>query len=209
MLATTINTYKMNDKIIIENLKPILTSYQFRELSATEEKNIQKLISHFDSLNNYSSVILSDSVEIKKYQNISFLVLLSIKITYKEIRTPQNERSFLEYELIGFTILHKDYGRILIRPETIVDKISDLFVHTDLDFDFDKDFSKKYYLAANDEKRARKNISANFLETIRHYNGLEIELDGNILMVRLRKPFSQETGEIIANFLTEINNGYN
>jgi len=199
----------MSDRIIIENLKPILTNCQLRELNANEEEHLQKLISRFDSLIDYSQVVLYDSAEIKKNQNTSFLALLSLTFKYKGVRSPQVESSLSEYEIIGLAKLKKDYGRVLIRPETTMDKISDLFVHTDIDFDFDKEFSRKYYLAANDEVKLRKNITAGFLETVKHYSGLEIEIDGNVLTARLRKPFSPEGGKTIANFITEINDGRN
>ena len=199
----------MNDSIIIDNLRTIMTNCQFRELNESEEENIKKIISRFNSLNNYSLIVLSDVVEVKKNQHTSFLSLLSITYSYKDVKSPQNERGFSEYELIGIAILEKDYGRVLIRPETIADKIKDLFLYTDIDFDFDEVFSKKYYVSANDETKLRNCISKSFLETVRCFSGLEIELDGNILMIRLRKQFTQENGEIITNFITAINDGCN
>ena len=146
---------------------------------------------------------------VTKNQQLSFLLLLSMTFVYKSTKSPQNETRFSEYELIGIATLKKDYGRVLIRPETIEDKINNLFLSTDIDFDFNKGFSKKYYVVANDETKVRKCISNSFLETVRGFSGLEIELDGNILMVRLKKQFTQENGEIITNFLTAINDGYN
>jgi len=97
----------------------------------------------------------------------------------------------------------------LIKPETIEDKINDLFSHVDIDFDFDKEFSKKYYVIVNNESLFRNNISTQFIETIRDVNGLEIEMNDNILIVRLRKQYTAENGEIIAKFITGINNGRN
>lgn len=84
-----------------------------------------------------------------------------------------------------------------------------MFLSIDIDFDYDKDFSKKYFVVSNDESKIRNNISRSFLETVKRYNGLEIELDSNILLVRLRKPFTPENGKIITNFITAINDGYN
>ena len=199
----------MNDSIIIDQLNSILANCQFRELSEPEVANIENIILHFDSLSNYSQVILSEAIEIKKNQQLSFLLLLSMTFVYKSTKSPQIETRFSEYELIGIATLKKDYGRVLIRPETIEDKINNLFLSTDIDFDFNKGFSKKYYVVANDEIKVRKCISNSFLETVRGFSGLEIEIDGNILMARLKKQFTQENGEIITNFLTAINDGYN
>ena len=56
----------MNDSIIIDELNSILANCQFRELSEPEVANIESIILHFDSLSNYSQVILSEAIEIKK-----------------------------------------------------------------------------------------------------------------------------------------------
>jgi hypothetical protein len=199
----------MKDSIIIGKLNSFLNNCQLRELNEPEVANIENIILQFDSLSNYSQVVLSEAIELKKNQQISFLLLLSITFSYKSTKSPQNETRFSEYELIGIAKLKKDYGRVLIRPETIEDKINNMFLSTDIDFEYNKSFNKKYYVVANDETKARKCISNSFLEIVRGFGGLEIELDGNILLVRLRKQFTQENGEIIANFLTAINDGYN
>jgi len=63
--------------------------------------------------------------------------------------------------------------------------------------------------SANNESLFRNNISTQFIKTIRDVNGLEIEMNDNILIVRLRKQFTPENGEIIAKFISGINNGRN
>jgi hypothetical protein len=199
----------MNSSIIIETLKSILTNCQYKELDEPEIENIESILLRFDSLNDYTKVVLSEAIEIKKHQQISFLLLLSMTFSYKSTKSPQNETRFSEYELIGIATLKKDYGRVLIRPETFEDKIKNLFLVTDIDFDFNEDFSKKYYVVANDETKVRNCTSNSFLEAVQAFDDLEIELDGNILMVRLRKQFTRENGEVISNFMTAINDGYN
>ena len=87
--------------------------------------------------------------------------------------------------------------------------MNDIFEHIDIDFDFDKKFSKKYCVEADNEDKLRNTISKQFIETIREINGLEIEIDKNILIVRLRKQFTPENGEVITKFITAINNGRN
>lgn len=196
-------------EILLDSLKSVVANCQFRELNDSELEQIETILSHFDSLNNYSQVVLSEAIEIQKNQKSSFLLLFSLTFIYKSAKYPQNESQFSEYELIGIAILKKDYGRVLIRPETFTDKIQNLFVSTDIDFDDNMDFSRKYYVVANDETKVRRCISNSFLETVQGFNDLEIELDGNILMVRLRKQFTPENGAIITNFITAINDGYN
>jgi len=199
----------MNDTIIIDHLETKFKDCVLRKLIEKEEDNIIRIISRFESLGYYSLALLSEAVEIKKNENTSYLLLLNLQTTIKGVKIPQNETIISEYEIIGLALLNKNYGKVLIRPETIEDKINDLFSHIDIDFDFDKEFSKKYCVLANNESLLRMNISKQFIETINENNDLEIEIDDNILIVRLRKQFTPENGEIIAKFITGINNGRN
>ena len=208
MLAALINK-KMENNLVIDSLTAKLKDCSLKKLSASEEENIVNVISRFNSLVNYSLVLLTEAVEISKNGNVSYLLLLNLNTTFKGVKVPQSESRISEYELIGVAVLKKNYEQVLIRPETIEDKLNDLFAHTDIDFDFDKQFSKKYCVEATNEELLRMNISAHFLEAIREVDGLEIEIDGKILIARLRKPFTPENGELIAKFITEINNGRN
>jgi len=195
--------------IVIESLKTKFENCILKRLTESEEEMIINNLSSFDSFENYSLAVLSEAVEIIKNGNSSYLLLLNLQTTIKGTRIPQNESTISDYELIGLAVLKKKYGRVLIKPETLEDKINDLFSHVDIDFDFDKEFSKKYYVIATNESLFRNSISTQFIETIRDVKGLEIEINDNILIVRLRKQFTPENGEIIATFLTGINNGHN
>jgi hypothetical protein len=199
----------MDDNLVIDSVETKLKNCSLRKLRESEEENIVNIISGFNSVVNYSLVLLSEAVEIKKNEITSYLLLLNLNSTIKGTKLPQSETIISEYELIGVAVLRKNYGQVSIRPETIEDKLNDLFTHTDIDFDFDKEFSKKYYVNATNEALFRMNISAHFLETIRQIDGLEIEIDGKTLIARLRKQFTPENAEIIAKLITELNNGRN
>jgi hypothetical protein len=199
----------MDDNLVIDSVETKLKNCSLRKLRESEEENIINIISGFNSVVNYSLVLLSEAVEIKKNEITSYLLLLNLNSTIKGTKLPQSETIISEYELIGVAVLRKNYGQVSIRPETIEDKLNDLFTHTDIDFDFDKEFSKKYYVNATNEALFRMNISAHFLETIRQIDGLEIEIDGKTLIARLRKQFTPENAEIIAKLITELNNGRN
>jgi hypothetical protein len=63
----------MNNKIIIDNLKPIFSNFQFRELNEDEKENFLKVVSLFETIGNYSMVILSEAVEVIGNKNVAFL----------------------------------------------------------------------------------------------------------------------------------------
>jgi hypothetical protein len=196
-------------RIILDNLRPLLPEYQLKAATDSEETQVSDYLLLFESMTSYPMVVLAETVALANQHQKSFLCLLSLSYSIKSRRSPQSEQSFSEYEIFGIAELRKDYGQVLIRPETISDKISDVFIHTDVDFDLDEEFSRKYYVDASDEDKLRLRITPAFLRTYRNFNGIEAEISGNILMARLRKQFTVENGLFIAKFLAEINDGEN
>lgn len=201
----------MDSKVIINNLSHLLKNCRLIEIANPDEKGIKNIISGFETLRPYKLVFISEVVELVKDGRKSFLILLDITYTYKDHKIPVHERSFVETEMIGITHLKKDYGSVLIRPETISDKISELFNRKEIDFDANKKFSSKFYMQAINEEMTRKAVSHNFLKTFTDtdFESLEVEINGKVLLARLRQPFSNENGKLIGDFIAEINNGEN
>jgi hypothetical protein len=174
-----------------------------------EEAMVQNHLSSFDSYQEYTMIVISETVKLVKNHNQYFLSLLNMNYSFKGGKTPQNSQEECVYEVIGLTELRKDYGRVLIRPETIADKIAEIFEHVELDFNTDKEFSRKYYVLSNNESKFRMQVTTPFLNCIAKFDNLEIEINGTILIVRTRKPFSYEITKLIADFISEINDGLN
>jgi len=194
---------------IIQHLQSALPEIHFQAVTNTEEEHVRELLSRFVCFETYTPAFLTEVIGVEHDQNCSFLCLLSLNFTFKAHKIPQNEWYITEQEIIGIAVLQKDYGRVLIRPETINDKISELFEKTEIDFDNDLAFSSRYYMLAEKESQCRKCVSAEFRKTVRGFDGLEIEIDGRILIARFRKPYTVEIGIAITRFITAINNGRN
>ena len=175
-------------------------------ISEQEEAKVHKMLSGFECFESYTPAFLTDVVKIKDSFDL-YLCLLSLNFEFKGRKTPQNITTTTEQELIGLAVLHKKYGHVYIRPETLGDKLQELFVKNEIDFEADKEFSRKYYVVADNEMRCRMNLSAGFLSIVKAYNGLEIEINDTILIARFRKPFTKETGEELLQLLDGIGRG--
>ena len=197
------------ENLINLSLQPFLSNYNLLSAKETEETMVQNHLSSFDSYQEYTMIVISETVKLVKNHNQSFLSLLNINYSFKGRKIPQNTQEECVYEVIGLAELRKDYGRVLIRPETIADKIAEIFEHVELDFNTDKEFSRKYYVLSNNESKFRMQVTTPFLNCIAKFDNLEIEINGTILIVRTRKPFSSEIAKSIADFLSDINNGLN
>jgi hypothetical protein len=175
-------------------------------ISEQEEAKVHKMLSVFECFESYTPAFLTDVVKIKDSFDL-YLCLLSLNFEFKGRKTPQNITTTTEQELIGLAVLHKKYGHVYIRPETLGDKLQELFVKNEIDFEADKEFSRKYYVVADNEMRCRMNLSSGFLSIVKPYNGLEIEINDTILIARFRKPFTKETGEELLQLLDGIGRG--
>ncbi len=199
----------MTSNVLREMMEPHLADCHLVDIPASEEELINNIAGCFDSFKPYSMVVLSEIIGLVSQGRKSWLALLSINHTAKAIRLPQHEQKLTEYELVGIAILKRDYGKVYIRPETLGDKISELFVHEEVDFEAEPEFSRKYYVLTNNEENLRKTVAPRFLRIIARFDELEIEIQGKALVVRLRKAFTPEIGKLIAEFVAEINDGEN
>jgi len=194
---------------IIQHLQSALPEIHFQAVTNTEEEHVRELLSRFVCFETYTPAFLTEVIGVQHHQNWSLLCLLCLNFQFNAQTIPHNDTYVPAPEFQRNAVLQKDYGRVLIRPETINDKISELFEKTDIDFDNDLAFSSRYYMLAEKESQCRKCVSAEFRKTVRGFDGLEIEIDGRILIARFRKPYTVEIGIAITRFITAINNGRN
>jgi len=103
--------------------------------------------------------------------------------------------------------LETDLGHILIRPERISDKISELFGNIDIDFKFHPKFSKKYFALSKspeDESTFRKNVKGNILDTVAEYDGLRIEINNKKMIVMTDKRIDARDSVKLAEFVFKV-----
>ncbi len=179
---------------------------KLESISEHEEAKVHKMLSGFECFESYTPAFLTDVVKIKDSFDL-YLCLLSLNFEFKGRKTPQNITTTTEQELIGLAVLHKKYGHVYIRPETLGDKLQELFVKNEIDFEADKEFSRKYYVVADNEMRCRMNLNAGFLSIVKQHSGIEIEIDEDVMLARFRKPFSAETGKMLLQLLENLKRG--
>lgn len=79
-----------------------------------------------------------------------------------------------------------------LRPENIFDKIGDVLLHNDIDFDSNPEFSRRYHLRSPDENRVRMLFNPGllgYLEQIPHDKKWHVEASGpSLIIYRYRFP---------------------
>jgi hypothetical protein len=112
-----------------------------------------------------------------------------------------------EYQGWGIAELHNDFGHVLIREETIGDKIVELLKPIELDFAEDRKFSNKFYVLAEDKTKAERALSPAFREAIMKLGTeYEIEIIGNRLIIGNKKLLEPDTAMVMAGFIEEVAN---
>ncbi|MGZ3752985.1 MAG: hypothetical protein ACXVB0_17265 [Mucilaginibacter sp.] len=102
--------------------------------------------------------------------------------------------------------LKKDFGHVIIRPETFADKIVELVRPVELDFEDDKAFSDTFYVLVDDRWKAESAIDRNFRNVVmdmRHEN-IIIEIINHTLIIGYGKPVTPETSAQLAEFIVRL-----
>ena len=111
-----------------------------------------------------------------------------------------------EYQTWGLAYLKHDFGRVKIRPETMVDKISELIHPIELDFKDDKAFSDTFYVLVDDRDKANAHINRNFRNAVMDIreDDFVIEIVNHTLIIGSRKPISPERAVYLGEFVCKI-----
>lgn len=161
----------------------------------------------FESFRRYQSVEVKGSFAIKGKSDCYVL--------FVEMQCPAENHGSIPssstvyrtvYETWALAYLKKDFGRVLIRPETLADKILELVHPVEIDFKEDKAFSDTFYVLANDFDKANAAIDRSFRNAvmdIRHDNFV-LEIVDHTLVVGDRKPVAPENSIRLAEFVSRV-----
>ena len=193
----------------------MLTQEEDNEL----EKIIDSQLSGFDK--NYENDLNPDFCQLldntklfegyKSYEMIkSFRIrgvdlsdILILNLTY-QVSSGKQTYEQSETQIIGFTKLKKNYGQLLISPESIEDKIRDWFEKSDIDFkDFPK-FSSRYLFQADDRNKAESFATTNRLQLIEQQPNIIIEVRNNLLIAKYPRNINSDDFNAMTLFLKNL-----
>ena len=166
--------------------------------------NIDFQLEQFQVFNGSDDINIKGSFVLKQSNNNECYML------FVQSSRPHNARhgvvSGLSFQTWGLAYLKKDFGRALIRRETLTDKIIELVHPVELDFDEDKAFSDTFYVLVNDRTKAISAIDRNFRNAvmdIRHEDFV-IEINEHTLIIGDQNPVSPERAVHLAEFVSRV-----
>ncbi len=158
----------------------------------------------FEVFKRYFNVSLRDSFLIKQSGCSSYILF-----TENDIRLPHNKSGVTElreYQTWALAYLKRNLGRVLIRPETLVDKIIELIHPIEIDFKEDKAFSDTFYVVANDYEKAIAGIDRNLRNAVMDVreNDFVIEIVEHTLIIGSKKPITPDNAVHLAEFVARV-----
>lgn len=159
------------------------------DITATIKPNIDA----FYILASKSKPVYFSAWEVKKQEQAFKLCLVQYETSYTTANqfggSTHTDTSFYLY---GQLKIKGNFGTILIRPETFGDKITELFVKTEVDFESHPLFSYKYFVLADGAVNLVKTLPQELLKFLENVNGLQLEFRNQYCLFRLPKAMNPE-----------------
>jgi len=145
-------------------------------------------ISDFHLINTKNKPIFYNAWKLKNNSNNFTLCLIEYETHYEEAhRYGSSIKKDTHKYFFGYLTTPIDLGQVLIRPETIADKISELINPIEIDIKGFEKFNKRYYVLANNQDKFMKGIDADLLNYLANIKNVQLEFNGNRCFFRLLK----------------------
>ncbi|WP_295651798.1 hypothetical protein [uncultured Mucilaginibacter sp.] len=153
----------------------------------------------FDCFNFYQKAEVVGEITV----NGCYIIL--VNVSYIAVGDKYGDRHIDARQLWAVVKFKKDFGRILIRHETLADKITELIHPIELDFADDKPFSNKFYVVTNDKNKALLAMNWNFRNAVMDMpTDWMIEIVGNDLIIYSSRLIDPVGSVALAEFAGKI-----
>jgi hypothetical protein len=176
-----------------------------KEYSFFESKDFPSVL-EYELLKNYEDKNCLLALKFSRYGYLPFHILF-IHVSYKYgqlQRYGDNTVAGDDIQIYGCIKVGKDFGNVLIRPETLEDKIHELIDHQEILFPGFPSFNHKYYVLASDREKLKSAMSSEMISAIEPFNGLYIEIHNDMLLAGFKRNVDNETASDLITFLSEI-----
>ncbi|MCO5934438.1 hypothetical protein NAF17_02705 [Mucilaginibacter sp. RB4R14] len=161
-------------------------------------------LEQFEVLNHHQAVNIRDTFAIKNTCGDSYLLFVDMDT---EDTPPKGHKTLItEYQPWALAYLKRDFGRVFIRTETIIDKIREIIFPIELDFKEDKPFSDRYYVLTDDKRKAEYAMTQEFRDAMMAIKEIDfvVEIFEHTLIIGNRKPITPEHTLYLADFVARL-----
>jgi hypothetical protein len=188
----------------IENILCIFNTLQGK-FSVSFKMDFAFSFEKFSLFENYLDHSIGPVIEIHHNENLFYLTFTQVFYRMNTAsRFPVSATK--EYQTWCVLPLNRQYGHVMIKTETVFDKINELIHTIEIDFSEDTEFSKKFYVLANDELLARSLLNARFRNCLKQLRekDLWIEILLDKLIIGNKKRIETSTTLEMADVLYKL-----
>jgi hypothetical protein len=159
----------------------------------------------FESFRYYKDVHIRGSFVIKNAKTDCYILFIELGYTAPNTgRGPSINHK--EYQVWALAYVKHNFGRVLIRPETLADKIIEIVHPIEIDFKEDKAFSDTFYVLANDTDKAIPGIDRSFRNAVMdvRHDHFTIEIFDHTLIIGDRKLITPERSVHLCEFVSRL-----
>ncbi len=163
-------------------------------------------LEQFEVFKNCLDVKVKGSYVIKHDRSDSYILFIEVHYKLGDVKHATNHQ---EYQVWGLTYVKQNFGRVLIRRETLTDKILELMHPLELDFKEDKAFSDTFYVVVNDHVKAGLSMDRNFRNAVMDIrdNNFMIEVVDHTLIIGNYDPIVAEKSIHLGEFVARVAEG--
>ena len=163
-------------------------------------------LQQFEVLKHYNNVNTRDAFAIKNGGLDSYMLFL--ELSHKATVKKNDLKHHHPYQPWALTYLRQDFGRVIIRTETLFDKLKELLLPIELDFKEDKPFSDRFYVLTDDRHKAETAMNQAFRDAVMAIKETDfiIEIYEHTLIIGNRKPILPEHACYLADFVNRLTN---
>lgn len=134
-----------------------------------------------------------NSWRIQRKDHAFVLCLIEYKIEWQEASPwGGSTRTDSHKYFFGYLNLNTSFGLTYIKPETLVDKINELYNPIELDFSENKTFSRKFYVLTADKEKVETSLSQQLKEYLVRAKDIELEFMDRTCLFRLPKAIDMD-----------------
>lgn len=172
------------------------------EFNNTENDNgILKYINNSVLMKEYEDFQIYKSAKVSDSMYDTFIIIVGVAYSITRGKYPAK---YSETQIIGIKKLNRNYGHIFIKPETFEDKISELFVKSEIDFaDYPK-FSFRYFCVTDNEVKAKLFATPDRLKRIENQNEIIIEVNEDVLISKFSRIITYVDCNSMIEFIKNI-----
>lgn len=158
-------------------------------VSITEDHTFD--IKKFDVFSNYKDISIGGSLLINHPEKGCYLTFVKVITDARDMHTQRAQSlSYCKYQVWACATLRSDFGRMMIRRETVIDRVLNLVHPTELHFDDYVAFNKKFNVVADDKIKAIPAMTRAFRNALMEIKAEDfvIEIVGSTLVIGNTQP---------------------